>query len=348
MVYSDVSEEEYRSQYQKQDRAQSRKVIRLVMWAFLPLILVDLDFHGFSVRFGVLLALRGLVLAYSWWTLRQFARLEDAEKLDRYMLYWVVAELVMQLISNVSLPRDYFGHYMVDIWLSLMIFIVVPLPLQNLRPPVMGFVACSIVMLLYKQVPAFSYAVTVALMQPASAITGNAIAMYVHRYRRKLVSAEAELDRQVNTDPVTGVANWREFMRIADAEVQRHARLNKPLSILVLSLDDFREINEMQGPHVGDVILVEVTRRIKRAMRTYDCLARYGADEFCLLLPEANPDDAEKIAERTRATVVAIPVSVYGKEMRVVASTGVATLQAGDTTATLLHRANMAKNHYPA
>lgn len=337
--YKDVSEENYRSQYIKQDRAQVRRVVRIMLWAFLPLALVDVLFHEFDIPLAILLVMRLASFAYSLWLIRQYGREENVPKLDRYAMHWIVMVLLIQFISNACLPRDYLGHYMVDAWLVLMAFISLPLALSVLRIPLYLFVAASCLLLLYKQSGTFSQAASVLLILPAVAITGHAIASYVHRYRRKLLSAEQELERQANIDPVTGVANWKEFIRISDTELQRHRRLGKQLSMLVLDLDDFKHINDTLGPQVGDVILVEVSRRVKRAMRAYDCIARFSGEEFCVLLPEASAEDANKIADRTRATVIAMPISVSGKEMKVSATVRTATLREGDTALSLLRRA---------
>ena len=337
--YKDVSEENYRSYYIRQDRAQVRRVVRIMLWAFLPLALVDILFHETAWPLATLLLMRLALFGYSVWLIRQYAIVENVPQLDRYALHWTILVLGTQFISNACLPPEYFGHYMVDAWLVLMAFISMPLSLGLLRIPLYSFVAGSCILLLFKHAPSFSQGASVVLILPAMAVTGNAIAAYVHRYRRKLLSAEQELERQANIDPVTGVANWREFMRISDVELERHTRMGKQLSVLVLDLDDFKHINDTHGPQVGDVILVEVSRRVKRAMRSYDCIARYSGEEFCVLLPEASAEDANKIADRTRATVIAMPIAVSGKEMKVSASVRTATLQDGDTAISLLQRA---------
>jgi len=87
-------------------------------------------------------------------------------------------------------------------------------------------------------------------------------------------------------------------------------------------------------------VLLEVTRRVKRATRDYDCVARYGNEEFCVLLPESDANQAQQIAERAQATVLAMPVAYSGKELKLNAMFGVATMQVGDTAVSLLQRAD--------
>ncbi len=340
--YADVNEEVYRLHYLKQDRAQSRKVIRVVIWASVPLAYVDLAFLSLTKAFFVLLLLRSLLFFYSWWMLKKAERIADPGQLDRQMLGWSASVLLLQLLSNASLPKEYLGHYLIDAWICMIYFIVVPLPLRLLRAPMLAFVLASLVLLAFKQSVVFAYAVSVTGILLASTYTGYAISMYLHRYRKKILSREMELARQESIDPVTGVANRREFMRVSASELQRHARGGKSLSVLVLDLDHFKDIRDTYGPHAGDVVLLEVSKRIKRAMRSYDCLARYGTEEFCVLLPEASAEDANRVARRSLTTIIAMPVAMLGQEIKISASVGVATMIEGDTPDSMLKRADEA------
>jgi diguanylate cyclase (GGDEF)-like protein len=343
IFYKEAEYEAYRAYYQKQDRAQARKVIWVMMWALLPLAVFDLMLQPSDLNLALILLVRLLVAGYSWWTIKHFLRVVSPAVLDRNLTNWIVAVMLMQLLSNLLLPRDYFGQYSMDIWGCLMTFIVVPLPLAVLRNAVSSFVLASLCLLFYKHAPYHAYTLTVILMLPAAAITGYAVANYVHRYRRKLLGAEYELERQETTDVVTETTNWRSFVVLVEAELQRHVRSNQPMSLMVVDIVDFKKINEEYGPETGDVILAEVARRIKRVMRSYDSIGRYGSDEFCVLLPESNAEDAEKVASRTRMTVIALPVSAGGKEIKIQANIGVASLQPGDTMSALLQRAGNAR-----
>lgn len=342
--YSDVSDADFRATYLAHDLTHARKLALVVVWAMLPLAYLDFVFHGVGPAWFGLLVLRLAVAGYSAWVWQRLTPTLTAPALDKLLLSWLCVVLLAQLAGNAALPRTYFGHYLVDIWLAAISFMVLPLPLRLLRAPVIGFAAAAVLMLLYKRAPHAAYPLSAVLMLVAAAVTGHASAAYLHRYRHKLLSAEHEIERLTVTDPVTGIANRREFMRISDAELQRHLRQGKPLSVMVLDLDQFKDINDTHGPQAGDIVLVEVTRRVKRSMRNYDSLARYSAEEFCLLLPEASAEDAEKIADRTRASVVAMPVAVSGKEFRVSASIGIATLREGDTAMTLVQRADAARS----
>src|SRR5450830_169463 len=264
-TYPEVSEDKYRHSFKEQDLVQAGVAVRVLMWVMLPMGFIDVLFHQLSAVTAGLLLLRGITLLYSGWLLQKLKSLGAAPVVTTYLLRWVVLVMAVQWMSNACTPSDYFGHYLIDIWGCLMIFIMVPIPLSILRIPVITFIIASLLLMVFKHAPYYGYSLVVAMMLPASAVTGHAIASYVHRYRRMLLSAEKELDRQTNIDPVTGVANWREFIRLADTEFERHKGLIKPMSILVLDIADFKKINEDYGSETGDVILLEVTRRIQRS-----------------------------------------------------------------------------------
>lgn len=337
--YPDVNDELYRLHYLKQDRAQSRKLIRVVMWASFPLAYVDFSFLATSTEFFILLCLRALLFAYSWYLLKASLSTANPQQLDRQILRWSAAVLLMQFVSNASLPRDYFGHYLVDAWLCMIYFVTLPLPLKSLRPAMFCYLIALLALLAYKVIPTFAYVTSVVVILLASTYTGHATAAYLQRYRKKILSADLELDRQESTDPATGVANRREFMRVSETELQRHVRFGKSLSMLILDLNHFKQIQDDYGAPAGDVVLIEVTRRLKRATRSYDCMARYGTEEFSLLLPEANAEDAHKVANRILSTIAAMPVAMAGQEIKITATVGIATLQDGDTQDSLLQRA---------
>ncbi|MFZ6845393.1 GGDEF domain-containing protein [Undibacterium sp. RuTC16W] len=340
MRYPDVSDEIYRNHYLKQDRGQSSTIVRVLLWASLPMVYIDYLFHGVTATFFVLLLLRMAIVVLSMLMLKRLASTPNPETLQRDMLLWIVPVLFTQFASNASMPSEYFGHYLIDTWLAMIYFIAIPLPLRALRAPMIVFVTASLCLLAYQHAALSAYTISVTSMLLAGAYSGHAISAYLHRYRRKILSAEQEMEHQSTIDPVTGVFNRREFMRISDSELQRHVRLGKSLSILVLDLDQLKQISDIHGHHAGDIVLVEVTRRMKRATRSYDCLARYGNEEFCILLPEAGAEDADRIAARTRATVLAMPVAYSGKELHVTVSLGVATMQEGDTASSMLQRAD--------
>jgi diguanylate cyclase (GGDEF)-like protein len=131
---------------------------------------------------------------------------------------------------------------------------------------------------------------------------------------------------QATIDSLTNIYNRRAFEEFATKEVLRAQREIKPISLILMDIDLFKEVNDNYGHLVGDKVLQEFSLRLKKSLRQYDILARYGGEEFVLLLPDTNTSIALIIAEKLRETI-AQPVFCLkdGTELKVTASFGVTT-----------------------
>lgn len=141
-----------------------------------------------------------------------------------------------------------------------------------------------------------------------------------------------ELEQLVITDPLTGVYNRRYLFERLQAEVARGRRYNIPVSVVMLDLDGFKAYNDKYGHLAGDVLLQNVAKAIRKALRQEDVVVRYGGDEFAVILTGADARSAMITAERLRNTVKSSGVSM---------SLGVVTYpQDGTTAEELLRRAD--------
>jgi diguanylate cyclase (GGDEF)-like protein len=117
--------------------------------------------------------------------------------------------------------------------------------------------------------------------------------------------------RKAFSDPITGLHNYRYFRAQLRVELRRVIRIKETLSLLVLDLDDFKTLNDRYGHPAGDKLLRDAGRNIQQAMRKTDILARYGGDEFVLILPSVRREEAVKIvgkiSERFRRAVFHLP-----------------------------------------
>ena len=145
-----------------------------------------------------------------------------------------------------------------------------------------------------------------------------------------LVRARAE----AGTDPVAGCMNHRAMRRRLDEEIGRAARTGSPLSCLLIDLDDFKLVNDRHGHQAGDATLREVVQALVGEFRAFDRVARYGGDEFVVILPNADLESAAAAATRALERLRALPS--FDADPGVSASIGVAQWQAPMTTDALL------------
>ncbi|MHC5009318.1 MAG: GGDEF domain-containing protein [Planctomycetota bacterium] len=118
-----------------------------------------------------------------------------------------------------------------------------------------------------------------------------------------LRAANRRLAEQAARDHLTGIYNRGYFREVLDREVARATRYGDELSVLMLDLDGFKTVNDHRGHDAGDETLQEVAKTVGTALRDGDVLARYGGDEFCVLLPNTDRDAALAVAERLREEI---------------------------------------------
>lgn len=139
-----------------------------------------------------------------------------------------------------------------------------------------------------------------------------------------LRAANRRLAEQAARDGLTGLYNRAYFLEVLDREMARALRYGDVLSVLMIDLDEFKQVNDLHGHATGDDVLREVARGMKPGLRDGDVLARYGGDEFCVLLPNTLAEAAGAVAERLRAAVAAARFSPDG-HTAVTVSVGLAT-----------------------
>src|SRR5580698_1209840 len=126
-------------------------------------------------------------------------------------------------------------------------------------------------------------------------------------------------------DNLTGLLNRESMMRLLFQETDRSQRLRSPLTLMLIDLDKFSEINIECGYGTGDVVLREFAQRLKRYLRSYDILGRCGEDEFLIGLPGCVAEQAAAMAERLQKTVLVKPYHIHRDILSVTASIGIAT-----------------------
>lgn len=143
---------------------------------------------------------------------------------------------------------------------------------------------------------------------------------------------ESELRHLATTDPLTGLANRREFLAAAERELVRVRRYGRPAAVLMFDVDHFKRINDTHGHAAGDEALRRIAAVCRDLLRETDIIGRLGGEEFGILLPETDVGAGREAAERLRAALagIEIPRPGNGGILRLTVSIGVAGCAAGD------------------
>lgn len=181
---------------------------------------------------------------------------------------------------------------------------------------------------------------------------GGFFAGYVGGLRRKLRDRHIALQRAREQahdlrvlDPLTEVSNRSRIVEFLGTEVARAARLDQPLTVIMLDLDRFKRINRRYGHPVGDEVLKRIAERLQGALRSIDGLGRYGGEEFLVVLPDTGLAEARTFAERLRERVEGCRFASLPPTFRLSVSVGIAEYRDGDGVWSLIERARGAADH---
>jgi len=151
--------------------------------------------------------------------------------------------------------------------------------------------------------------------------------------------AEEKLQVLATTDELTGAYNRRAFNEKARYNFARAKRHNEPMSIFLIDIDHFKKVNDTHGHDVGDMILTDIVHIIMKNIRQEDIVARWGGEEFTVLLPQTGKSASLQLAERLREMISSY---VFPKSIHMTVSIGFSELQSDDTVESLIKRADIA------
>jgi diguanylate cyclase (GGDEF)-like protein len=163
-----------------------------------------------------------------------------------------------------------------------------------------------------------------------------ALAYRMRQYQR----ARRQAERLARTDTLTGLPNRRAFLEAAGSLWSTAHRSQRPLAAMMVDIDFFKAINDNHGHATGDRVLQAVSRLLAEICRGGDITARWGGEEFVILLPETNAAQAAQLAERLRTKIAALRLGSPRKPIRLSASFGIAERGAHESLDQLLHEAD--------
>lgn len=178
-------------------------------------------------------------------------------------------------------------------------------------------------------------------VDPVELVARIRTALRLRALHDELARRNAELEQLARTDVLTGLANRRHADDVLRATIASSRRHNRAMSAVLVDIDRFKSVNDGHGHAAGDAVLREVAVRLTAGLREEDVAARWGGEEFLLLLPDS--PDATVVCERLRRSIAERPVNVHGLlELRVSASFGWAPWTGEETGEALVGRADVA------
>jgi diguanylate cyclase (GGDEF)-like protein len=225
----------------------------------------------------------------------------------------VVLGSLLLLVSAIahrirSVPRSRSRHILFAAFLTAgVVFVIRGVGAMLVVNPAAGFEAPT------------GFAATTFLVCFAAALAATLGFPLLHKER-----ADAEALRLATMDGLTGAYNRRTFHEAAERELSKARRAGAPLSMILLDIDHFREINEKHGHAFGDEVLARFADIVRTALRKEDMLVRFGGEEFLVLLPDVAGPGAVVVAGRIRRAVAENEILVGGREFNLTVSLGVA------------------------
>lgn len=148
------------------------------------------------------------------------------------------------------------------------------------------------------------------------------------------------LEHVALTDSLTGMQNRRYFDDALNEYMKEFGRIERPVGLMILDLDNFKAVNDTYGHNVGDEVLKAVGKALKDHTRYHDVVARLGGEEFAIVAPNMDESALSQFAERVRQAIAAINISVDNVHLRITTSVGVAAWSGGENAEALYQRAD--------
>jgi diguanylate cyclase (GGDEF)-like protein len=342
-------EGDYRVFYLKDDIAYSTLYISIAIIGLLSMLRMDaLLTGGRSDLFRWLMVYRGVFIFISILVIMALRRVKRVKDYDHIILGWLSFTVLFFLLLNFIRPANYINT-IIDIIIPFAIYVFSPLRMPYNFALAFGFsVGALYIDLTYKTGIDPVTLNAVAAAQFVIHALGLVSGLQIQSYRRKSFKAYVEekdakemVAYLANIDPLTKSLTRRHFFSTAESEFLRFLRYRRQLSILVLDADHFKNINDTYGHYTGDLVLRNVALVTLEQKRAQDTLGRLGGEEFALLLPETDLEQAKVVAERIQKAWEQTPCIVDGKLIHCTVSIGAAEAAPDDTSfEDVLHRAD--------
>ncbi|HET9906284.1 MAG TPA: GGDEF domain-containing protein [Anaerolineales bacterium] len=342
-------EGDYRVFHLKNDIAQSILSLSIASLSILGMLRMDSWYlRNDPNLLMVLMLYRGGFVIATVLVVLAITRIRKVRIYDRLLLGWVFCAILFFVLSNFTRPTNYLSTAS-DIIVPFAIYVLSPFRVLYSIALAFGFSMGTLYVDHF-----FKTGVDPIILSAATSAQivvhalGLGSALQIQSYRRRSFKAyikEKDAKEMVsylaNIDPLTKSMTRRQFFNIAETEFLRFSRYRRPFSVLALDLDRFKDVNDTHGHHAGDLVLRSFSLVALEQKRAQDTFGRLGGEEFGLLLPETNLEQAKVVADRIQKTWEQSPVNLDGVPIYSTVSIGVAEANSEDKSLDdLLRRAD--------
>lgn len=321
-------EGDYRVFHLKDDIAQSTLYISVAILGVLSMIRIDILLYNSNPNLFIgLMIYRGVYILISLSIIALIRKTSKVRIYDRLMLGWLSFIILSILLFNFVHPGNLFNTTY-DVIIPFAVYILSPLKILYTIGLAFGFSVGTLSIDYFHKSAALNTAITAQIIVH---VLGWVSSIQIQSYRRRSFKAymqEKDAKEMVaylaNIDSLTKSLTRRQFFNIAESEFLRFSRYRRNLSVLVLDADYFKNINDTYGHYAGDLVLRSLSLVILEQKRAQDTFGRLGGEEFGLLLPETNLEQAKIVADRVQKTWSQTPCNVDSQLIYSTVSIGVA------------------------
>lgn len=313
-------EGDYRAFYLKNDIEQTILSLSIAIISVLGMLRVDVILfqNRPELLLGVAAYRVGFILAtlFVIFAIRKTAKVRVYDRLARV---WIILMILFFILSNFTRPANDLSTVS-EILIPFSIYVLSPLKLKQNFALASSFTLASLFVDYFFKTGVDLVLDTTMAAQVIVHTLGLGSAVQIQSYRRRSFKAyiqEKDAKEMVaylaNIDPLTKSLTRRQYLNIAESEFLRYTRYRRPLSILIIDADAFKGINDTYGHHAGDIVLRSLSLVAMEQKRAQDTFGRLGGEEFGLLLPETNLEQAKVVAERIQKAWEQTPTNMDGE-----------------------------------
>jgi diguanylate cyclase (GGDEF)-like protein len=340
----------YRQHFLQSDTTQIRQIIPfygLGLWLF---AVVDFQLYGWSITFLLFVMVRVIITFGLWWFNRFLQTVQTPKDLDKWLLLLGLVVLGFAVIVNYTRSVGSYYNASISVLLVVVAYLMIPNRLLYRFMLTLTFSVGEVLIyfMLRGGINAAEVRTNMVALLLANLI-GFVLSVRLYTFRRQQFKAQhdetlarAEIERLAQTDTLTGIANRRRFLELADQELLRFKRKQHDFSLLYLDIDHFKRINDTYGHGTGDLVLQKFAALVSTQIRGLDIFGRLGGEEFALLLPETSLEAAKEVAERIRLACQNMELNANSKKLEITVSSGFTISHSADSSMDeILHRADL-------